>query len=296
MHEADIEAAYRHCQDLARRHYENFPTASLLLPARVRPAIAAVYAYARTADDFADEPEHEGHRDERLREWLAKLDDALAGRPEGPIFVAVADAVRRFDLPPQALRDLVDAFRQDVRVSRYATFPELLDYCTRSANPVGRLVLAAHGVRDSASLSASDSICTALQLVNFWQDVAIDLDKDRIYLPAEDLARFGVSESDLFARRATAPFRRLLAFEVERTREVFSAGWPLASRARGRLGLWLRCVWGGGHRILHAIERVDHDVFERRPVLGLSDWMAIGMPALTGLARPRPATPARVAA
>ena len=290
-----VEAAYRHCQELARGHYENFPTASLLLPARVRPAIAAVYAFARTADDFADEKEHEGVRDERLREWLGSLDAALAGRPDGPVFVALADAIPRFELPVQALRDLVDAFRQDVRVSRYGTFEQVLDYCTRSANPVGRLVLAVHDVRDEASVRASDAICTALQLTNFWQDVAVDLDKDRIYLPSEDLARFAVTEADLLARRATPAFRKLLAFEVLRTRRMFAGGWPLVAGTSGRLGLWLRCVWAGGHAILDAIERVDFDVFAHRPALRKSDWLAIGLPALVGLARPRPATAAATA-
>lgn len=284
-----VEDAQGHCLDLARAHYENFPTASLLLPPHVRPAIAAVYAFAREADDFADEAEHEGHRAERLAAHAERLDAAVAGRPEGPVFVALADAIRRFDLPVQSLHDLLDAFRQDVEVRRYETFEDVRDYCRRSADPVGRLVLAVHGVRDAASVAASDAICTALQLTNFWQDVGVDLEKDRIYLPREDLDRFGVSEPELFARRATDGFRRLLAFEVERTRGVFAGGAPLVSATGGRLGLWLRCVWGGGHRILERIESVGHDVFSHRPTLGKLDWLAIGLPALVGRARPRAA-------
>jgi squalene synthase HpnC len=289
MSSPDVAAAYAHCQALARRHYENFPVASLLLPSRVRPAVAAIYAYARTADDFADEPEHAGARDERLRDWLRRLDDAVAGRPEGPVFVALADAIARFDLPLDALRSLVSAFRQDVTKARYATFDELLDYCTRSANPVGRLVLALHDVRDAGSLACSDATCTALQLTNHWQDVAIDLDKDRIYVPHEDMARFGVTEAELHARRAIPAFRRLLAFEVERTREVFAGGWPLVRETPGRLGLWLRCVWAGGHAVLRGIEAADMDVFARRPALRTMDWIGLAVPAVFGLARPRPA-------
>ena len=289
----NVDAAYGQCLDLARDHYENFPTASLLLSPKVRPAVGAIYAFARVADDFADEPEHEGRRIERLDDWERRLDEALDGRPEGEVFTALADAVRRFDLPVQPLRDLLDAFRQDCRVPRYEDFETVLDYCTRSANPVGRLVLALHGVREPERLAESDAVCTGLQLTNFWQDVAIDLDKDRVYLPLEDLRRFGLDEAALFERRASADFRRLLRFQVERTRRVFAPGWPLVDRTRGRLGLWLRLVWGGGHRVLDRIELAEADVFEHRPKLGRGDWLRIAAPALLGRARPRP--PARLA-
>ena len=280
-----------HCRRLASSHYENFPTASLLLPARVRPAVAAIYAFARIADDFADEPEHEGVRSERLQEWRRLLDEALAGRPRGPVFVALSDAITRFDLPAQPLRDLILAFEQDVVTPRYATWDAMLDYCTRSADPVGRLVLALHGIRDDASVAASDAICTGLQLTNFWQDVAIDLGKDRIYLPAEDLARHGMTEADLFTRTATPAFRALLRDEIVRTRSVFARGLPLVRDTRGRLGLWLRCVWAGGHAILDRIEAEGCDVFARRPKLSRLDWARLLVPALVGRVSPGAAAP-----
>lgn len=290
-----IVAARRHCERLARAHYENFPVASRLLPARVRPAVAAIYAYSRIADDYADEIRFAGRRLERLAEHEQALDAALGGRwselpasADERVFRALADAAERFDLPVDALRDLIDAFRQDCTVSRYDSFADVLDYCRRSANPVGRLVLALHDVRDPASLRASDAICTGLQLTNFWQDVAIDLEKDRIYLPAEDRRRFGVTEDALFEHRADDAFRELMAFEIERTRELFADGHPLARETRGRLGLWLRLVWAGGHAILDRIEEVGCNVFTHRPVLCGRDWIGLALPALLGRTRPTP--------
>jgi len=283
---ASIDAAHARCQQLADGHYENFPTASFVLPRSVRPAIAAIYAFARTADDFADEKEFEGRRLELLADWRRLLNEAVAGRPQGEVFVALADAIRRHDLPVVELDRLIQAFEQDCVKARYPTNDEVLDYCTRSANPVGRLVLAVHGIEDAASISWSDGICTALQLTNFWQDVSIDLEKDRIYLPQADLARFGVTEADLFARRCTPAFRDLLAYEVSRTRSHFASGWPLVETARGRLGLWLRLVWAGGNGILDRIERADHDVFAHRPKLSKLDWLAMALPALIGHATP----------
>lgn len=282
-------AAAAHCQRLADSHYENFPTASIVLPASVRPAIAAIYAFARTADDFADEPEYEGRRLEMLASWRSLLNEAVAGRPQGEVFTALARAIERHDLPVVELDKLIQAFEQDCIQARHDSHERLLDYCTRSANPVGRLVLAAHGIEDAASITWSDAICSGLQLTNFWQDVAVDLDKDRIYLPAEDLARFGVSEADLFRREATPAFRELLAFEVERTRALFAEGAPLVEGARGRLGLWLRLVWAGGHGILDRIDAVDHDVFTRRPRLRKRDWLFLLLPALLGRTSPQPA-------
>lgn len=280
-----LEAARDHCQRLASRHYENFPTASFVLPSRLRPAVAAVYAFARTADDFADEPEHEGHRLERLAEWKSLLREAAAGRPDGPVFTALAAAISAHDLPVRELEKLIEAFEQDCVTPRYATFDRVLDYCTRSADPVGRLVLALFGIRDDASVRRSDAICTALQLTNFWQDVAIDLDKDRVYLPLDDLARFGVSQEALFQRRATPEIRDLLAFQARRTRAIFAEGHDLVATSRGRLGLWLRLVWAGGHAILDGLELGGFDPFTRRPKLSKADWITLALPALLGRVR-----------
>jgi len=285
---ASLDAATAHCQRLADRHYENFPTASLVLPASVRPAIAAIYAFARTADDFADEDEFEGRRLELLEQWRHLLLESAAGRPKGEVFTALNVAILRHDLPVVELDKLIQAFEQDCVTPRYQSHEQVLDYCTRSANPVGRLVLATHGIEDAASISWSDAVCTGLQLTNFWQDVGIDLGKDRIYLPLQDMERFGVTEEALFRKEATPAFRELLAFEVARTRAIFAEGYPLVQTARGRLGLWLRLVWAGGNGILDRIERAEFDVFSRRPKLRKLDWAALLLPALLGRASHRP--------
>jgi phytoene synthase len=258
---------------MARDHYENFPVASRLVPRGLRPHICAIYAFARTADDFADEPEHRGRRLERLDEWEARLDRCLRGSPEGPVFVALAETVRVFRMPQRLLRDLLDAFRQDCRVSRYESWDELLDYCRRSANPVGRMVLHLFGYSDERRGRWSDAICTALQLTNFWQDVAVDWSKDRIYLPLEDRLHHGVSEGDIGAGRAHPGFKKLLQEMVERTRRLFEEGKPLIGSVSGRLALELRCVWLGGNRILDKIESAGFDVFNNRPSLSRSDYL-----------------------
>jgi phytoene synthase len=276
MAASPLEAAYDHCRAVARGHYENFPVASLAVPARIRPHVCAVYAFARSADDFADEAEHEGRRLERLDAWEAELDRALAGTTSDPVFLALGDTIRRFDLPDRLLRDLLDAFRQDCRVRRYARFEDLLDYSRRSANPVGRLVLLLFGERDEAKALRSDAICTALQLTNFWQDVAVDLEKDRIYLPEEDRLRHGVTEAALREGRVDDAFRALMAEMTARTRDLYAEGAPLLDAVRGRLRLELRLVVAGGTRILHRLESGGYDVFGRRPRLALADWAAIG--------------------
>ncbi|HEX6850428.1 MAG TPA: squalene synthase HpnC [Candidatus Polarisedimenticolaceae bacterium] len=280
MAASPLEAAYDHCRAVARGHYENFPVASLAVPARIRPHVCAVYAFARSADDFADEAEHEGRRLERLDAWEAELDRALAGTTSDPVFLALGDTIRRFDLPDRLLRDLLDAFRQDCRVRRYARFEDLLDYSRRSANPVGRLVLLLFGERDEAKALRSDAICTALQLTNFWQDVAVDLEKDRIYLPEEDRLRHGVTEAALREGRVDDAFRALMAEMTARTRDLYAEGAPLLDAVRGRLRLELRLVVAGGTRILHRLESGGYDVFRRRPRLALADWAAIGARAL----------------
>lgn len=280
---------------MAVDHYENFPVASWLVPARLRAPIEAIYGFARAADDVADEGDAtEAERLAGLDGFLRALDEIEAGRrPEGPIFARLADAVRDFQLPIPLLRDLVDAFRQDVRKKRYATYGELLDYSRRSANPIGRLVLhvfdktgdrlfisadatvAANEKRSLSPVEQSDAICSALQFINFWQDVALDWDKGRVYIPQEDLARFGVAEDDIAARRADGRWRALMEFECDRSRALLLSGAPLAARLPGRLGMEIRATVHGGATILDKIQAVSGDVFRRRPVLRPLDWLAI---------------------
>ncbi|NMG03408.1 squalene synthase HpnC [Azoarcus taiwanensis] len=275
-------------------HYENFPVASILLPARLREPVEAIYAFARSADDIADEGEASAEeRLAALNGYRVELDAIEGGHPVvdpalAPIFRRLADNVRRFALPLQPMRDLLDAFSQDVVKTRYATFVELLDYCGRSANPVGRLLLHLYERTEPDALSRSDAICTSLQLINFWQDVAVDWGKGRVYLPAEDLARFGVSEADIAAGRCDDRWRALLGFEVERAREMMHAGAPLATLLPGRIGLELRLIVCGGLRILERIEAVDHDVFQQRPTLGRGDWLRLLWRALAFQSSIRP--------
>jgi squalene synthase HpnC len=258
-------------------HYENFPVASWLLPARLRPPIEAIYAFARGADDIADEgvaPAAERLAD--LGRYFAALDAIERGEtPLEPPFVRLAAAVREHALPVALLRDLLDAFRQDVTCKRYADFAALGDYCRRSANPVGRLLLHLFGMTDAQSLRESDDVCTALQLANFWQDVELDWAKGRVYIPGEDLARFGVSEGDIAARRNGEGWQRLMAFECERTRSLFDSGAALGRRLPGRVGLEIRATVAGGRRILDRIDAARGDVFRHRPVLGPWDWAVI---------------------
>jgi squalene synthase HpnC len=267
---------------MAVDHYENFPVASILLPRRLVPAVEAIYAFARSADDLADEGDAApAERLAALQAYEAALDGIAAGTPPAdPMFQRLAAVLAAFHLPLQPLRDLLSAFRQDVVTTRYPDFPRLVDYCRRSADPVGRLMLGLYGVDDAASLRASDAICTALQLINFWQDVAIDIAKGRIYLPLDDLARFGVTQDAIEQGRADAAWRALMRFEVDRARALMLEGAPLATRLPGRIGWELRMVVQGGLRILEAIERVDYDVFRRRPRLKRLDWLVVGWRAL----------------
>ncbi|MFC5478350.1 squalene synthase HpnC [Massilia suwonensis] len=267
---------------MAVEHYENFPVASILLPRRLVPAVEAIYAFARGADDVADEGDAlPAQRLAELGEYEAALDAIAAGRtPERPMFARLAAVVAqyRLDLPP--LRDLLSAFRQDVVTTRYPDYVSLLDYCRRSANPVGRLMLALYGVGGEQNLREADAVCSALQLINFWQDVGIDIGKGRIYLPLADLQRFGVPEADIVAQADTPAWRALMAFEVERARALMLSGAPLATRLPGRIGWELRLVIQGGLRILERIEKAQYDVFRRRPQLGKSDYVLMVWRAL----------------
>jgi len=255
-------------------HYENFPVASLLLPAPLREPVAVIYRFARSADDFADEGDDPPPaRLEKLDRYRSQLTLIGIGKtPEDSLFQDVSRIVRQHDLPLLPFRDLLDAFSQDVVKTRYATFAEVLDYCRRSANPVGRLLLHLFKRTSETQFRQSDAICTALQLINFWQDIAIDCAKDRIYLPQDEMARYGVSERDVAEQRCSDAWRRLMAFQVQRSREMILAGAPLGRSLPGRLGLEIRATVQGGLRILEKIERAGCDVFRRRPVLRWFDW------------------------
>lgn len=272
--ETDLRGAYARCRRLARRHYENFPTASYLVPRDKRDALAAIYAFARHVDDIADEPGVEG-RLEQLAEWRAKLADCYARKVDHPVFLALRDTVERFGLSRENFENLLRAFESDVLVNRHPSFASLLAYCTCSANPVGRLVLELFGYRDPQLFALSDSICTALQLTNFWQDVAVDFARDRVYLPQEDMARFNYTLDDLRAQRADARWRELLAYEIARTRELFERGRALPEEVRPELRRQLRLTWLGGMAILARIEAVSYDVFRRRPSLGKWDFLRL---------------------
>ena len=275
------DRAYAYCERLAREHYENFPVASFLLPAAMRPHIAAIYAFARRADDFADEPGIS--TDERFRlldGWLTRLRIAADGGPpadarllEGDdlIFHALGETVRRHALPLDLFEDLLSAFRQDITTARYATWSDVLDYCRRSANPVGRLVLRIAGYADSRMDAASDAVCTALQLTNFWQDLGRDWDNGRLYVPLEDVVRAGAQEADLANRKMTAGWQAVTAVMLQRTRELFVAGRPVCDAVRGRLRWELRVTWLGGWRILEKVERSRRESFDERPTLGKAD-------------------------
>jgi phytoene synthase len=278
-----VEESFRYCERLARSHYENFPVGSVLIPKRLRKHFYSIYAFARTADDFADEGKGADLSVERrlalIAGWREQLYRALNGEARHPVFIALRETSARFDLPVSLFDDLLSAFSQDVVKQRYENFDELSDYCRRSANPVGRLILLLFGYTDSQLHERSDDICTALQLANHWQDVAVDIDKDRVYLPAEDLDRFGVSVEELRSGSPGAGFKSLLKFEIARAREYFTRGKPLCVAVNGRLGLELRALWSGGWRILDRIEENDYDVFARRPEITLSDKLRIGLGA-----------------
>ncbi len=265
---------------MAVDHYENFPVASILLPAPLREPVAAIYGFARSADDFADEgdlaPEQ---RRELLAGYQSELDAMEAGAPtRHPVFLRLRPVVAEHQLPMQLFRDLLDAFQQDVVKDRYHDFGELMDYCRRSADPVGRLLLHLFGHATAENLRRSDAVCSALQLINHWQDVGIDAGKGsagRIYLPQDDMARFGVDDATIHRRVASADFRALLRFQVDRARALMLSGAPLGWDLPGRIGLEIRAIVAGGLRILDKIETIDYDVFTRRPVLQAADWPRI---------------------
>jgi squalene synthase HpnC len=266
-------------------HYENFPVASLLLPARLRPAVRAIYRFARTADDLADEGDAPAvERLAALRALGRELDALDAPGTDWP---DLASAVSRHALPLAPFHDLLSAFAQDVTTHRYADYAALADYCRRSANPIGRLLLALYRRSEPALAAMADAVCTGLQLTNFWQDVRVDWDKARVYLPQEDLRRFGVDELQIARGRVDEAWRALMAFETARARALLQRGAPLAVALGGRVGVELRLVVQGGLRILERIDTAGGDVFGRRPALSARDWTVMGWRALR--APPAPA-------
>jgi phytoene synthase len=258
-------------------HYENFPVASWLLPPGLRTPIEAIYAFARNADDFADEGARPDADRIALLDGYARNLDRIARRerPDDPVFSRLHDAIVAHDLPIGLFHDLLDAFRQDVTKKRYETFDELMDYCRRSADPVGRLLLALFRRDDPANLRDSDAICSSLQLINHWQDVAVDWGKGRVYLPQEDLRQFGVAERQIAEGRVDGAWQDLMRFECQRARAMMRSGAPLGTRLPGRMGLEIRAICAGGLRIIERIETVNGDVFRRRPTLNAADGARI---------------------
>jgi squalene synthase HpnC len=266
-----VVRAYEFCEEFARAHHESFPVASHFVPAEIRPHLIALYAFARAGDDFADEPEYEGRRDEALDAWHEELHRSFHGEATHPVFVALQDTIDRRSLPLPPLEDLLGAFRQDLEVRRYSTFNNLRGYTARSAEPVGRLLLALFGYRDAELVRFADEISTALQLTNFWQDVAADAARDHIYIPAEDLHFFGVTEAELKSLKPTKALKDLVRFQVSRTRSIFERGRPLLGKLGNDLKFELGLIWLVGMAILDKIEDADFDVFTRRPHIGTRD-------------------------
>jgi squalene synthase HpnC len=261
------EEARRYCERLAKSRYENFLVAGLFCPRPLRQHFYNVYAYCRISDDLGDEMGDTRQSLVLLDWWEDELEAMYRGEPRHPVFVALAETVEQFQIPPDPFRDLLTAFRQDQVVTRYSTYTDLLGYCQNSANPVGRLVLYLCGYRDAERLQLSDLTCTALQLANFWQDVTRDLEKDRIYIPLEDMARYGVTEEQLFARRFTPAFANLMRFEVERARALFVEGAKLGGLVDRRVRLDIEMFTQGGLEVLRRIEGQGYDVLTARPAI-----------------------------
>ena len=272
---ASLGDAERETRRLAKSHYENFLVASVFLPRRLRQPFYNVYAFCRTADDLADESPSPQIALERLGQLQAQLDETYAGRPGQRLFVALAETIEQFQLPQQPFNDLLDAFRQDQRKTRYRDFDELIDYCRRSANPVGRLVLRLGEGLQEDNAELSDRICTGLQLANLWQDVGRDHAMGRIYIPADEMDRFGVTEA-MFGRSSTSEeLRQLIAMLCDRTEEYFRRGLPLAQRVPTWLSRDVKLFAHGGLETLNAIRRIDHDVLRVRPTVG--KWRQVGL-------------------
>ena len=287
MNAADIAHPYKveqklslpearlYCERLAKSHYENFLVAGVFCPKHLRQHFYNVYAYCRISDDLSDEIGDPEKSLVLLDWWEEELDSMYVGNPNHPVFVALEETVHQFKIPPDPFRDLLTAFRQDQRVTRYQTMEEVFGYCKNSANPVGRLVLYLCGYDDAERLTLSDYTCTALQLANFWQDVARDLEKDRIYLPLEDMKRFGVTESQLFERKFDSNYAALLKYEVEFTRDLFKKGIGLCDLVDKRVRLDIEMFNQGGMEVLNLIEKQNYDTLTSRPSVPKTRQIAI---------------------
>jgi phytoene synthase len=279
-----LARAYAACDAMAQSHYENFPVASRLLPSAMRPHVAAVYAFARVADDFADEGDAEpARRQALLRDWQKRLHETAEGSGELPapagredlIFVALGHSIRSLNLPVTLFDDLLSAFCQDTTTTRYASWHDVLDYCRRSANPIGRLVLRIGGYAGDALDRSSDALCTALQLTNFWQDFARDWRAGRLYVPRDIQQRWGADESDLKRETLTDSWAEAIDECVARTEMLFADGRGVCDGVSGRLKFELRVTWLGGHRILDRVRARRADLFHYRPTLGAADVPAV---------------------
>ncbi len=288
MPQISLEQAYARCEELSRTHYENFPVARLV-PKKIRPHVSAVYAFARSADDIADEsPDDPALTNEIRLQGLARMNAQLDAVESGApldedsawIFLPLKDTVEKFKIPVQLFRDLLSAFAQDVTVKRYETFADVRDYCRRSADPVGRLVLLLHGFNDERRFAMSDSICTALQLANFWQDVAVDWKKNRIYIPQEDLRREGLTEADFENPQASDAFKRCMKFQVDRTQALFDEGRALPGMLPFPLSIEIRATWFGGATILRKIEAQNYDTLKGRPAITTFDKIRLLIKAI----------------
>ncbi len=271
-----VQKAFKHCEQIAKSHYENFPI-GWFVPKHSRKYLYAIYAFARTADDFSDEPEFRQEGLKHLEDFERRLENAALGRVEEEdlLFLAISETLQRTGIPSKLLKDLLVAFKMDLTKNRYQTYQELETYCVYSANPIGRIVLLLYGYTDTKLHLLSDKICTGIQLVNHWQDVAVDLQKDRVYLPQEDMQRFGYRYEDLFAHQLNDAFISLMRYEISRARSLFQEGKPLLSQLQWRLRWQISLMWEGPMKILDLIEKNQYDVFQKRPKISKKDLVKL---------------------
>ncbi len=267
----NLENAYNICLQITRDHYENFPVASFLIPAALQKHIAAIYAFARTADDFADEMQDR----EKLLDWREHLHSCTKSKTENPIFLALADTIEQYEIPPKWLDDLLTAFLLDLDKNRFTSISELESYCRFSANPVGRLVLWLFGYHSEDLMIYADQITTALQLTNFWQDISIDLKKDRIYIPTDLIEKYNLSEKDILMQQSSPDFGKMMGELIQQTAGYYEKGLPLTERISGRLKWELKFTLAGGKEILRKTEKYRQDLLIWRPALTRWDWIRL---------------------